>query len=260
MPREERVIVKNMHAPLVDRETFDIVQDMIASRRGVRTRTYDWLLKGLIHCKECGKKLSLSSDVGSAKKTFYLRCSTYAYNPHLRLCTMHNSNLEKTTDFILEQIKQRCRQFLNEEKYRKMAVSSKDKILADRYNIKGEILVLQKKIKELNGRIDQIYEDKYNGVIQGDDFIRLSARYIDSRKTAEARIIQLEQLEEQEEAQVDITQLVKDFAEMKEITRAMLISLVDKVEMSQDKEITIYYKFNILNETETQENNISNAG
>lgn len=34
---------------------------------------------------------------------------------------------------------------------------------------------------------------------------------------------------------------------MKEITRNMLVSLVDKIEISQDKEITIYYKFNILN-------------
>ena len=34
---------------------------------------------------------------------------------------------------------------------------------------------------------------------------------------------------------------------MKEITRTMLVSLVDKIEVSENKEITIYYKFNILN-------------
>ena len=59
IPREERIIVKNMHEALVDQETFDIVQAMIKSRKGVRTKTYDWLLKGLICCKECGKKLSI---------------------------------------------------------------------------------------------------------------------------------------------------------------------------------------------------------
>ena len=32
MPKEERIIVKNMHTPLIDQETFDIVQDMIKSR------------------------------------------------------------------------------------------------------------------------------------------------------------------------------------------------------------------------------------
>lgn len=34
---------------------------------------------------------------------------------------------------------------------------------------------------------------------------------------------------------------------MKEVTRTMLVSLVDKIEISENKEITIYYKFNILN-------------
>lgn len=40
---------------------------------------------------------------------------------------------------------------------------------------------------------------------------------------------------------------IKDFVELKEITRTMLVSLIDRIEVSEDKEITIYYKFNILN-------------
>lgn len=54
-------------------------------------------------------------------------------------------------------------------------------------------------------------------------------------------------MEEKEDSSVDINKLVKDFVNMKEITRTMLISLVDKIEISENKEITIYYKFNILN-------------
>ncbi|GHU38098.1 hypothetical protein FACS1894105_11440 [Clostridia bacterium] len=251
MPKEDRIIVKNMHTALIDQETFDIVQDMIRSRKGVRTKTYDWLLKGLINCKECGKKLSIVTQEKKTKTTFYLRCNTWAGNTYLGLCTPHSNNLEKTTTFILEQIKQRCKQFLNEEKYHELAVNSKDKILDNRFNIKGEILVLEKKIKETNGKIDQIYEDKYNGILQNDDFTRLSVKYIENRKAFQERINQLEKLEEKEEIQVDIGQLVKDFVEMKEITRTMLVSLVDKIEISQDKEITIYYRFNILNTAET---------
>ena len=59
MPKEDRIIVEEMHQAIVDKETFDIVQDLIKSRTSVRTKTYDWLLKGLITCKECGKKLSV---------------------------------------------------------------------------------------------------------------------------------------------------------------------------------------------------------
>ena len=59
MPKEDRVIVKNMHTPIIDEETFNIVQEQIASRTSTRVKSYDWLLKGIVCCKECGKKLSI---------------------------------------------------------------------------------------------------------------------------------------------------------------------------------------------------------
>ena len=80
---------------------------------------------------------------------------------------------------MIEQIKTRCNEFLDENKYMQVANSSKDKILKDRFNFKNEILVLEKKLKD--------------------------------------------------------------------ITRTMMVSLIYRIEVSEDKEITIYYKFNILN-------------
>ena len=165
----------------------------------------------------------------------------------LGLCTPHSNNLEKVTDFVIEQIKSRCREFLDEEKYSNLANTSKDKIIKNKYNVKNEILILEKKIKDINKRIDKLYEDKYNGLFEDEDFSRLYSRQIESRKQAEERIKQLKELEEKEDSSVDIDKLVKDFVNMEEITRTMLVSLVDKIEISENKEITIYYKFNILN-------------
>jgi len=250
MPKEERIIVKNMHTALIDQETFDIVQDMIASRKYVRVKTYDWLLKGIISCKECGKKLSVAPQKKNGKTTFYVRCNTYGSNTHLGICTPHSNNLEKLTKVILEQIKTRCQEFLREEKYQKLGENAIDKIQRNKYNVKGEILVIEKKIKELNNRIDQIYEDKCKGVLQNEDFIRLSSKYAETRKTLEERAEQLERMDEKEERQIDIGQIVKEFVELKEITRTMLVSLVEKVEVSESKEVTIHYRFNILNADE----------
>ena len=89
MPKEDRIIVKGMHTPIVDEETFNIVQDMIKSRTATRVKSYDWLLKGLVCCKECGKKLSLVPQKHPNKTTFYLRCNTYASNTRVRI--MHTT-------------------------------------------------------------------------------------------------------------------------------------------------------------------------
>lgn len=247
MPKEDRIIVKGMHTPIVDEETFNIVQDMIKSRTATRVKSYDWLLKGLVCCKECGKKLSLVPQKHPNKTTFYLRCNTYASNTQLGLCTPHSNNLEKVTDFVIEQIKSRCKEFLDEEKYSNLANTSKDKIIKNKYNVKNEILILEKKIKDINKKIDKLFEDKYSGLFEEEDFTRIYARQIETRKDTEERIKQLKAMEEKEDSSVDINKLVKDFVNMKEITRTMIVSLVDKIEISENKEITIYYKFNILN-------------
>lgn len=260
MPKEDRIIVKGMHTPIVDEETFNIVQEQIASRTSTRVKSYDWLLKGIVCCKECGKKLSIVPQKHPHKTTFYLRCNTYASNAHLGLCTSHSNNLEKVTDFVIEQIKNRCRQFLNEKKYSKIADNSKDKILKDKFNIKNEILIIEKKIKDINKKIDKLYEDKYNGLFEDEDFTRLYSKQIENRKQLEERIKQLKELEEKEDSSVDINKLVKDFVDMKEITRNMLVSLVDKIEISENKEITIYYKFNILNMRKEENENLEKVG
>ena len=116
-----------------------------------------------------------------------------------------------------------------------------------KYNVKNEILILEKKIKDINKKIDKLFEDKYSGLFEEEDFTRIYARQIETRKDTEERIKQLKAMEEKEDSSVDINKLVKDFVNMKEITRTMLVSLVDKIEISENKEITIYYKFNILN-------------
>ena len=148
---------------------------------------------------------------------------------------------------MLEQVKARCREFLDENKYMNVANSSKDTILKDRLNFKNEILVLEKKLKDIDKIIDKLYEDKCKGLFQDEDFTRLYSKQTEMRKDINDRIKRLQKQIENEDSSVDINKLVKDFVNLKEITRTMLVSLVDRIEVSEDKEITIYYKFNILN-------------
>ena len=82
-------------------------------------------------------------------------------------------------------------------------------------------------------------------VVSKDD--ELESGSISTQKIFNERIKCLQKQIENEDSSVDINKLVKDFVELKEITRTMMVSLIDRIEVSEDKEITIYYKFNILN-------------
>ena len=78
------------------------------------------------------------------------------------------------------QIKKRCKEFLDEEKYTKIANTSKDKIIKDRFNVKNEILILEKKIKDINKKKDKLFEDKYSGLFEDEDFTRLYSRQMEA--------------------------------------------------------------------------------
>ena len=53
---------------------------------------------------------------------------------------------------------------------------------------------------------------------------------------------------------INFDKIVEEFITQKEVSRATLVQLVDKITISQDKVITIYYKFNILNKLDNKGN------
>ena len=259
IPKEDRIIVEQMHEPLVDRETFNIVQNLIKSRTSVRVKSYDWLLKGLLTCKECGKKLSIVPQKYPNKTTFYTRCNTYAGNTNLHLCTSHSNNLEKLTDLVIEQIKEKCREFLEEDKDAKLTGAIKSQRLKDKHNLENEIKILRKKAQDINKIIDGLVEDKYKGIFEDEDFTRLYSKQIENRKTLEKQIKALEKQISNNEYTVDINKLLKGFLSANKVTKECIVSLVDKIEVSESKEITIFYKFNILN-VKKIDNNFEQVG
>lgn len=247
--KKDWIVKENMHEALVDRETFDIVQALIKSRTRVRENKYDWLLKGIIECQECGKKLSIcvhkhKSGNGS---TAYLRCNTYASNTNKGICTPHSNSLNTVTELVIDRVRERCKSFLEEEEYNKSAIQLQRKINSRKNMIKNEISSLNKQLTEINKKIDKIYDDKISGILQEEDFKRLYENFSERRTSMEKMIVDLEKSSQEEEKIVDIVKIVKQFLKMKDISRTMLVSLVDRVEINEQKEITIYYKFNILN-------------
>ena len=232
-----------MHTPIIDVETFETVQAMLETRRGVRVKNYDWLLKGIIYCRECGKKMSLVPQKRPDGRTlFYFRCNTYASNPSFHLCTPHSSNLEKTTDCVLKMIKEKCKEVLDEDKFIKIAQNK------EALDMKNEILISEKNILEINNKIDELYSEKFKGMFDDGDFQRIYINLKEQRAKSEERIEKLKKKIGKQESADEIKKVIRQFYNNKQITRYDLISLVDRVEITEDKKISIHYKYNLLNQ------------
>lgn len=258
IPKDEWVKVENQHDPIIDKETFEIVQEQIRKRSSKRNRKFDWLLNGLVYCEECGKKLSIAP--GKIKKdgslSLYTRCPSYGFNPALKLCTNHCNNISKLTDEILNKIRETCTKFIEQENYQNLAIKTKN-TYENKYNYKKlELNQLKRKIEFVNKKIDSLYDDKCNGIINEDDFNRMYQKARIEQETYSDRIKILESSIDKSISNEDVLKIVKDFTKLDKITSEMLVRLVNKITISEDKEIKIYYKFSVLNELNEETKNL----
>lgn len=106
---------------------------------------------------------------------------------------------------------------------------------------------LENNIKELQLKIDALYEDKYNGIISVDTYTRLSSNTENLIRTYNSRIKELENsINEVPKKHNDeeIKQKIKELISMKKPTRELLFILVDKIIVDKDKNVEIIYNFN----------------
>lgn len=108
----------------------------------------------------------------------------------------------------------------------------------------------------MNRKIDSLYEDKINGVLNIEDFKRIYFEANNTKSNLQKRIEDLKNNHVKEERVMDLGKIVNDFINMKEINKTMLVQLVDRITLSENKEITIYYKFNVLNNKTNEKINL----
>lgn len=209
---DEWTIVENTHEPIIDKETFEKVQILIESRKSTRSRTHDFLLKGLIFCHECGYPLGvLERTLAGDKKVLYFVCRTYQRFTKERKCTCHCIRVDTITEAVLEKIKSICTDYLDhkdcEEKVQKA-----ENLALENDNPKAEIITLKQQITKLTANLDNAYDDKLSGKLEDSDFQRIYDKIKNERNQLKEQLIRLEKQAENPTSQkLNVKQVVKDF-------------------------------------------------
>ena len=257
VPKEDWIIVPNMHEAIVDKETFDLVQEQIKARTSTRTSKHEWLLCGLLKCAECGKNISIGFEKSkyTGNITYYTGCNTYRIDAKAKLCTPHSNNLETLTEVIIQRIRTTCKKYLKLQKteYKKIAEEEDRKLKQEINNSKNEENNLKKQIMLLENKIKTTYNDKVNGVIDEELFTEFYKELNANKKEVENKLKVIQNSKENMQKEINIDKIVEEFITQKQVSRETLVQLVDKITISQDKVITIYYKFSILNKLDKKE-------
>ena len=246
--RENWVVVENTHEPLIDRETFEKVQMLVASRKHTRSRTYDFLLKGLIFCHECGYPLAVINRKNAAgEERLFFICRTYQRFTKAGVCTCHSIKEKTVTDAVIAKVQEVCKAYLNPSELLPIAQEAVSQAQQENA-LENELQAIQGKIDSLTANLDQMYMDKLSGVLSETDFQRIYQKVKADRTQLEEKRKELERQKESPVPQEDrAKELVQRFLNSACTSRELLFSLIERIELSEEKQIYIKFRFKQLN-------------
>ncbi|HJF52372.1 MAG TPA: recombinase family protein [Butyricicoccus pullicaecorum] len=252
---ENWVVVEGTHEPIIDPETFQKVQLLVSSRKHTRSRTYDFLLKGLIFCHECGYPMAVLNRKNAAgEDRLFFVCRTYQRFTKAGVCTCHSIKEETVNEAVLAKVREVCQAHLSPDRLRPIAQEAVENA-SKTVSCEAEMQALQSKITALTTNLDQMYMDRLNGLLSEEDFQRIYQKVKMDRTVLEDR---LKSLQEQAKQPVNTEEkakaLVKQFLDSALTSRELLVSLIERVELTEDKEVIIKFRFAQLDETAESQN------
>ena len=244
------VVVEGTHEPLVDAETFRKVRMLVNSRKHTRSRTYDFLLKGLIFCHECGYPLAvLNRKNARGEDVLYFVCRTYQRFTKAGICTCHSIKEKTVTDAVIAKVREVCRAYLNPDELLPVAQEAVENA-RKQSSLESELQALQSKIDSLTANLDRMYTDRLSGLLPEADFQRIFSRIKLEREQLEEKRQALELQKKSPIPREDrARELVRRFIETAGESRELLVSLVERVELTENKEVIIKFRFVQLDET-----------
>ena len=246
-PKESWVVVEGTHEPIIDKETFQKVRMLVNSRRHTRSRTYDYLLKGLIVCHECGYPLAtINRPPVSGEDRLFFVCRTYQRFTKAGVCSCHSMKEQVVTEAVLAKVREVCEAYLDPTRLQPIAESAVEEVRKAESH-EAEIQSLQNKIDGLTANLDKMYMDRLSGLLSEADFERIYQRIKRERSTLDEKIQELEAQKENPVSTEDrAKELVQRFLDSACTSRELLVSLIERVELTEDKQIIIKFRFREL--------------
>ena len=241
-------VVKNTHEPIIDRDTWEKVQEAINYRDTRVCKTgYLTYFAGHIKCADCGRAMIKNPSgyyKGKPRPYYYYVCSTYKQRS-IDLCTSHNIRNTILEESVLEAIKLQVKLIIDFEK-----------TLNDIKNIENidyRIETMKDRLKKLEQKIEKqkklkkmAYEDWKLGNISEDEYKEYSISYTESIGKMQENIQhiqeELEKFNKNDNNSIWIDKFTK-YKNITELSKEVVDELIDDIYVHEGKEITIKFKY-----------------
>ena len=250
---ENRAVFLGVHDPVIDRPTWEKVQQMRGTRKKrPKAETQRSIFSGFLKCADCGTNLGYHFNQGN-RAIKYFNCTN---NNNSRGCTAtHYIREDFLEQVVLLEIR-RLTQFASryEDDFAKAIIGNSMRTAeSDRARRQRELDGLLARDRELDGLFERIYEDNVNGKISDERFSKMSGRYEREQGEIATRVGVLRKELKKGNCQIltadSFLEVVRRYTDAQELTRRMLSELIDHIDvyhaekagLETTQEITIHY-------------------
>ena len=254
--KESQIRVDNTHEPIIDKDIFEKVQ-CILEKRGTNTKLkYDYLLRGLLYCYHCKRKLQIvlkKSSKTNTKSHPYITCS----DAKKRGCYPLNMNYEKLEKHIIYIVKKICQIYADKKVLYLIYEKYQNKTIDIREEYKKKIEQIDRTMFDINNNLDKMYIDKLKGILQEENYIRVSQKFDFEKSNLNEQKQELEQKLIESEDKIarknhikeekELDDLIEIFLKFENLDKICLYRLINKIEIDKDKNVYIHFNFAKLN-------------
>lgn len=237
---KDYIVVENTHEPIIDKNIFYEVQKRLPKNVGRNEKKEYYLLDGLLYCGDCGHRISVTPRRKKDNRCYTI-CNYYRTYINDKVCTTHSNNYDILEKIILETLKKCCLNYIDKKYIKDKVIYSLDD--NNEIIIKKEIDNLIKEIKQINSNLDTIYIDKLNKNINNEQFERIKNRLeldLDNKQKKYNELINLlNDKSNDENKNISINRYVDKFLSMNLLTRELIVNLIERIEIFEDKRINI---------------------
>jgi len=241
VPKDEWITVSETHEALVDRDTFDKVQKIAATKKRENKRKNDNIFSGILKCYNCGSNLTFVSDTRKYGGEGFYTCNGYKHQVHRHItenrCSPHHISHRALYESVLTQIQRLIRTSIadgNGDFLQDLLNSKRSKVSDDS---KKTLYVLRQRSLELKRVIKKIAEQNANGVLTDAMFAELYTGYQEDLTKVTAKLEAMETAiteakKSEDDAQL-FGELIKKYNDVCDLTRELLVDLVDHIEVHE---------------------------
>lgn len=236
LPREKWIVVENTHAPVIDRETWDKVQDLL-QRNTRQTGLTDnvHLFAGYLRCGDCGRAMVKIRRRGET----HFNCGSY--NRYGRkICTIHNITGRKLEEIVLQDLNLMIRSVQDIER---LVTEENQKQRKTRLSSLGDSSGYQTQIRRLRQKKERTYEDYADGLITKDEYRQYRDKYEQQIEAASAMLAKIGEVKEQPPENGPWIERLLQYRELSHLDRNIVVEMVSMIYIYEDNTVKIVYNF-----------------